>query len=317
MLSISASDKLEKAYPEDILKILLGDTRSKDTQRAYLSDLRLFFKFVSSKQNLTPELINNFLQLAREQAVIIVFRYKAYCLEKGLSEATINRRLAAIRALVNMGNNVGVCNYSLDNIKGEKVKSYRDTSGVEISTFNKCLALCNLSTAKGKRDYAMLHLLWSNALRRGEVAKLKVRDLDIVGNKLKIYGKGKGTQYQWVDLSSKTLEAINKWLSTHDQLTDDMPLFSSLHAGYIGQELTTTGIYKIVEAYFKSVTPKKMSPHRIRHSAITAALDFYKGDVRKVQKLSRHESIETLMIYDDNRQNAQQEVSKSLADMLE
>jgi integrase len=44
-----------------------------------------------------------------------------------------------------------------------------------------------------------------------------------------------------------------------------------------------------------------MSPHRIRHSAITAALDATDGNVRKVQKLSRHRQLDTLMIYDDNR----------------
>ena len=46
---------------------------------------------------------------------------------------------------------------------------------------------------------------------------------------------------------------------------------------------------------------KQMSSHRIRHSAITAALDATDGDVRKVQKLSRHPKLNTLMIYDDNR----------------
>ena len=44
-----------------------------------------------------------------------------------------------------------------------------------------------------------------------------------------------------------------------------------------------------------------MSPHRIRHSAITEALNLTDGNVRKVQKLSRHSTIETVMIYDDAR----------------
>jgi len=40
-----------------------------------------------------------------------------------------------------------------------------------------------------------------------------------------------------------------------------------------------------------------MFPHHIRHSAITAALDATDGDVRKVQKLSRHKNLNTLMVY--------------------
>ncbi|MFM7711187.1 MAG: integrase, partial [Microcystis sp.] len=52
--------------------------------------------------------------------------------------------------------------------------------------------------------------------------------------------------------------------------------------------------------------------HRIRHSAITAALDATNGDVRRVQKLSRHSSLNTLLIYDDNRRNHQGEVTDIL-----
>ena len=63
------------------------------------------------------------------------------------------------------------------------------------------------------------------------------------------------------------------------------------------------------------VFPKKMSPHRIRHSAITAALDASDGNVRKVQKLSRHKDINTVMTYDDNRNNHQDEMSQLLEDL--
>jgi integrase/recombinase XerC len=63
-------------------------------------------------------------------------------------------------------------------------------------------------------------------------------------------------------------------------------------------------------------TEKVMSPHRIRHSVITAALDATNGDTRKVQKLSRHRNLNTLMIYDDNRHQHQSEVTNILADLV-
>jgi integrase/recombinase XerC len=59
-----------------------------------------------------------------------------------------------------------------------------------------------------------------------------------------------------------------------------------------------------------------MSPHRIRHSSITTALDKSDGDVRKVQKLSRHKNLNTLMIYDDNRNHDQLELSELLEEDL-
>ncbi|MBD0346521.1 MAG: tyrosine-type recombinase/integrase, partial [Coleofasciculus sp. Co-bin14] len=66
----------------------------------------------------------------------------------------------------------------------------------------------------------------------------------------------------------------------------------------------------------KAGIKKQMSPHRIRHSAITAALDATDGNVRKVQKLSRHRQLDTLMIYDDNRGKDQAEVTGLLDDMV-
>ena len=59
-----------------------------------------------------------------------------------------------------------------------------------------------------------------------------------------------------------------------------------------------------------------MSPHRIKHSGITEALEVTSGNVRAVQKLSRHAKLETLMVYDDARTNAQQKVTELLASML-
>ncbi len=317
MLIKSNISKPQNPYPEDVLDILLSQRRSQNTQRAYLGDLRIFFAFIAPDEPLSASIVASFLQQKREQSVILVLRFKAHCLEKGLAEATVNRRLAAIRALVSMGQRLGACIYNLNDIKGEKVQTYRDTTGVKVKTFTDCLAKCDLSTSRGKRDYALLHLLWSNALRRGEVSILKIKDLDPENRRLKIYGKGQGTQGQWVELSVATMRAIEIWLATRQGLLDESAIFVSLHPGFKERHLTTTGIYKIVEEYFKLVTNKRMSPHRIRHSAITAALDIYNGDVRKVQKFSRHKSIETLMIYDDNRQNAQKEISYSLSGLLE
>ncbi|WP_375492675.1 tyrosine-type recombinase/integrase [uncultured Nostoc sp.] len=69
-------------------------------------------------------------------------------------------------------------------------------------------------------------------------------------------------------------------------------------------------------AFKKAGVKKPMSPHRVRHSAITAALDATDGNIRKVQKLSRHADPRTLMIYDDNRNKDLWEMSELLTGML-
>ena len=72
----------------------------------------------------------------------------------------------------------------------------------------------------------------------------------------------------------------------------------------------------IEEICQKAGVSKKMSPHRIRHSSITAVLDATNGDVRKAQQLSRHANINTVMTYDDNRTNHQGEMSQLLDDLV-
>ena len=154
----------------------------------------------------------------------------------------------------------------------------------------------------GKRDYALLRLLWGNALRRNEVSQLNVGDFDPDGKTLRIFGKGRGTQSEVVDLGDSTVEAIADWLATSTTKRPNAPLFIALDFHNRGHRLTGDGIRRIVVRVCDLAGIKKpMSPHRIRHSAITAALDATDGNVRKVQKLSRHRQLDTLMIYDDNR----------------
>lgn len=123
---------------------------------------------------------------------------------------------------------------------------------------------------------------------------------------LKILGKGKGTQKEAVTLSKPTVEALQDWLLARRELKRSKPLFIALDRASYGHRLTGTGVYKIVSQIAREAgINKPLSPHRIRHSGITAALEATDGDVRKVQKLSRHSDLNTLMIYDDNRKNQQ------------
>jgi integrase/recombinase XerC len=301
----------------DVLQQLLADKRSPNTRRAYEKDVTQFFRFMTGKQ-VTPDLVLEFLHLERTAAVSVVLKYKAQLIQQGLKEATINRRLAAIKSLVAMGRKVGVCNFSLEDVKGEKVERYRDTSGISSDAFKQVLAQCDRSTLQGKRDYALLRLLWGNALRRNEVSLLNINDFDPDARTLRILGKGRGTQTEVIDLGDGTVEAIADWLEVSRGVRpDDSPLFTSLDFHNGGHRLTGDGIRKIVvRLCTKAGIKKVMSPHRIRHSAITAALDVTDGNVRKVQKLSRHRQLDTLMIYDDNRGRDQAEVTGLLDELV-
>lgn len=301
----------------DLMAIMLADKRSPETQRAYRHDLEYFFK-VTTGASPTPQLIGDFLLLSRTSAIALVLKYKADLMQRGLKEATINRRLASIKALVRLAQKLGKCNWSLEEISGEKVKNYRDTTGTDKEGMQKILAIPDVRTLSGIRDKSILLLLWTNALRRSEVVNCNCSDFSAEACTLAILGKGKGTQKTIVSLSKMTVEIISQWLNRRPSYKSEDPLFIALDNCSYGKRLTGQAIYNLVRKTSSLAGIEKiMSPHRCRHSSITQALEATNGDVRRVQKFSRHSKLETLMLYDDNRTNHQGEITEILDALLE
>ena len=295
---------------ERVLTDWLATKRSNHTRRVYQKDIDNFLSDINLE-------LGKFLSLDRHGAYALVSRYKGELIQKGLKSATINRRLAAIKSLVAFSYNCGHCEFMLEAVKGEKLSAYRDTTGVDPETFKRVLGGIDRGTLKGIRDYALMMLLWSNALRRSEVSKANIADFDPVAKTLRIFGKGRGTQSEIVSLGIGTVTAIEAWLEARGEVTTDKALFCSINPGYRDGRLCTQAIYNIVSDRFQSAgITKTMSPHKIRHSSITAALEATGGDVRRVQKLSRHSSLNTLLIYDDNRRNHQGEVTDLLDSLV-
>ena len=295
---------------ERVLTDWLATKRSPHTQRVYQKDIENFLADLGTE-------LGKFLTLDRHKAFELVSRYKGELIQKGLKSATINRRLAAIKSLVSFSYNCGHSEFMLESVKGEKLCAYRDTTGVDSETFKRVLEGIDRGSLKGIRDYALLLLLWSNALRRSEVSKANIGDFDQKSKTLRIFGKGRGNNSEIVSLGTGTVTAIMAWLSARGEHDPDKALFVSVNAGYKDGRLCTQAIYNIVSDRCQAAgITKVMSPHRIRHSSITAALEATGGDVRRVQKLSRHSSLNTLLIYDDNRKNHQGEVTDLLDSLV-
>ena len=289
-----------------VLSDWLATKRSPHTQRVYRRDIENFLSDINLE-------LGKFLSLDRHGAYALVSRYKGELIKNNLKSATINRRLAAIKSLVSFSYNCGHCDFMLESVKGEKLSAYRDTTGVDSETFKQVLSAIDRGSLKGVRDYALMMLLWSNALRRSEVSKANIGDFDQKSKTLRIFGKGKGNNAETVSLGSGTVMAIEAWLEARGEHQPDKALFCSVNIGYRDGRLCTQAIYDIVKSRCQAAgISKVMSPHRVRHSSITAALEATGGDVRRVQKLSRHSSLNTLLIYDDNRKNHQGEVTDLL-----
>jgi integrase/recombinase XerC len=306
---------VDKALPApSLLELLLGDKRSEATRRAYKTDMAAFFG-----ASPTPEQLRAFASLPAPQLALRLTQYKAQMLERKLSEATINRRLAALRSLLKLAYRVGVAETDGRGlVDGEKVKAYRDTRGVDAKTLKALVALPGTDTLRGKRDTVLLRLMAENALRRAEVCALNVADFEEKERRLQILGKGRGSQKMPITLSVRCVETLVTYLNAGGHREDAAnALFRNVdhRPKQKGGRLTPKGLYWLIQDYGKRME-LALTPHKLRHSAITAALDATGGDVRRVQKLSRHADLRTLTIYDDNRTDMQGEVTDLLSGLL-
>ena len=314
----------------DVLKELLEEKNSPNTQRAYLKDLTNFFRCMTGSEPI-PDAVLEFLHLEERQALMVVAKYKAKLRRgedcpkgKPLAEATINRRLAAVKALVAKGRSMGICSYHLTDIKCDSAAKYRDTTGIDAQIFKLLLSKCDRSNLQGLRDYTILRLLWENALRRDELCSLNHEHLFLSNCQISVKAKGKGNTRQLIDISDAISNTLQIWLAKSQDIVrvkdefGSFPVFVALDKNSNGKRLSGEAVRRLVVKYSeKAGVTKIMSPHRIRHSSITAYLDASDGDIRGAQALSRHKDAQTLSIYDDNRHHKQKVASNALADMLD
>ncbi len=299
----------------DPVWLLLQDKRSPATRRAYKADLHDFFGCPPGQVPPQAE-VREFVGQSVPQLAQRLILYREEMRVRGLAPATINRRLAAVRSLLKISYKLGLAQTDGRNlVDGEKSRSYRDTRGTDVDNLKRLLALPDRTSLRGKRDYALLRLLCDNALRRAEICALDVADFVAAERRLAITGKGRGER-EWVTLHATSAAATALYLAASGH--QDGPLFLTCdhRPRLAGTRLTPGGLYDVVGTYGKRIG-LKLSPHKLRHSAITAALNATGGDVRRVQRLSRHVKLETLTIYDDNRADHQGEITTILGDLLD
>ena len=309
------------------------------TRKQYIKAIDNFCQFAYNG-SATPETISEFLNLDRYAALELVLRYRRHSIDKSLAPSTINVRLAAIKSLADMARKLGKSVVDLGDVEGIPAETYRDTRGISVEQFKSMLEQIDPSTPIGVRDYAIMLLFWGNALRRGEIASANIEDFLPQQQKLMILGKGKRVKVA-IDLSDSVSHALEEWLNLHPCNTPgqplscrtqpggnlqvvgkasaraDAPLMVSLSHNCYGGRIAGDSIYRIVQGYAKVAgIDRRVSPHRLRHSSITAFLDASDGNIRAAQALSRHSQMNTLTLYDDNRQQQQKGASGVLEGLL-
>jgi integrase/recombinase XerC len=229
--------------------------------------------------------------------------------ERKLQAATINRRLAALRSLVKLANTLGLVPWTLS-VENVRAQAYRDTRGPGRDGLKAVLTAAHAQRGpKALRDVALLRLLHDVGLRRGEAVRLDLEDIDLAGSRIFILGKAR-SQKEPVTLPEPTKAALVAWIEARG--SEPGPLFVNFDRAGKGRRLTGSAVYFIV-GRLGAKAGLAVRPHGLRHLAITNALDLTQGDVRAVQKFSRHKDVRVLNAYDDNRQDLAGEVARLIA----
>jgi integrase/recombinase XerC len=147
------------------------------------------------------------------------------------------------------------------------------------------------ASADGKRDRAILELLYSSGLRISELTSLHWRDLDLSDASVRVIGKGRKTRI--VPVGAKALEALRELRELEQVAGDEEPVFR----GRNGAPITPQKVRERMKlwAAHQGVT-RRVYPHLMRHSFASHMLES-SGDLRAVQELLGHADIATTQIY--------------------
>jgi len=139
------------------------------------------------------------------------------------------------------------------------------------------------------RDAAILELFYSSGLRLAELASLDVRDLDIIGETVRVMGKG--SRERIVPVGELALQALSHYRQQAN--VQSGPLFLNKSHKRLGHR----SIWLLLKKYVQTAgLPSTLSPHKLRHSFATHLLD-NGADLRSVQSLLGHASLTTTQIY--------------------
>ncbi len=301
---------------ERLVKIFLSN-KSERTIAAYKKDLTDFARFLGIQDGNLDHAARLFLSNGRGGANALAAEYREQMETRKLSPATINRRISALRSMVEQAGTLGLTSWELK-IRGVKSQPYRDTEGPGTRNVRKMLGLVEgrkkrsnregnqheaQTNPKAIRDFAILRLLYDLALRRGEVVALDVGDVDLQGRKIKVKGKGRAEK-EILTLPEPTAKALADWIEVRGEI--DGPLFVNFDRAKKGNRLTGAAVYYLIRKLGKEIGITTR-PHGLRHSAITACVDQF--PLTDVQKFSRHKKIETVAVYADNKEGVQSKIA--------
>ena len=278
------NDDFLNLYEQHLAK--LG--RSPVTQRNYLSNLKLFFKWLRETYE------NQKVDFASITEVDLLSYRNHLQYERRHKTATINQHVAALRSLFSFLYNNGFISESvITNLKPLSKPFLRAPEVPKRAQILKLFRMVDTSNNRGKRDFAILQLFVQCGLRLSEVASIELDDIQIGERKgtLQIVA-GKGDKQREIHLNKTARQAIKAYLSVRPTLLDTNKLFLS----QLNRPLSTRSIYHLTKKYLEAAGMPDLSCHSLRHLFATNLYNQHK-DILLVKEALGHKTLESTLRY--------------------
>jgi len=265
----------------------LGASRgaSEHTLRAYRKDLDELVRFldereVSDPRDVTPRALRSFLGELDA---------------RGLSRTTIARKLSAVRSFFAHLLRIGRIDVHPATGLRQPKKGLRLPSCLEREEVEALLVAPDATTPLGRRDRAILELLYSAGTRAAETVGLYVRHVDLSRGFARVFGKGR--KERLVPLGSHAVRALTTYLADPERPRGRGEAADAVFLNYRGGRLSARSLGRLVDRYALGAgLRRRPTPHTLRHSFATHLLDAG-ADLRAVQELLGHAHLTTTQIY--------------------
>jgi len=255
------------------------------TVRNYTTDLLDFFNFLKAKGTGSLKEVDKY----------IVRDYLSWLVEQGFVKASIARKLSAIRSFYRYLLREEMVSTSPVATTSSPKLDRRLPSFLAIEEMERLLEAPDLSSPVGRRDRALLELLYAAGLRVSELVSLNLGQVNLETREIRVWGKG--SKERMVLMGEPAARALSVYLSQGRPELLGKKGGSALFLNRYGGRLPERRVQRILEKYANIAgIGKRVHPHMLRHTFATHLLDGG-ADLRVVQELLGHASLSSTQIY--------------------
>jgi integrase/recombinase XerC len=264
---------------------------SAHTLRNYSSDLLEFDRYLTrggKDTHLHPHQIDH----------ISIRDFLGHLHQKGNAKTSIARKLAAIRSFFRYLYSEGKVPSNPARLVHSPRLPERTPRFLSVREVETILELPDTHTDRGRRDRAILELLYASGLRIGELVRINLEDLSLEQRVTKVYGKGK--KERLVPFGKKAEQALRRYVEKRGALLRRQRTARDPNAFFLnlrGSRISARSVERNLKEYIKkSALLLDVHPHLFRHSFATHLLN-NGADLRCIQELLGHESLSTTQKY--------------------